>query len=256
MKKLLIASAAAVVVLAATGAQAADMAAKVYAKAPPIAAPYSWGGFYVGGNVGYNWSANRDPRLSFVDVSGGLTGFLAGGGIAPFSPNPKGVIGGGQIGYNWQSANIVYGVVADFQGSDVKGGATFVGTPPTAVTNLTSRIEWFGTVRGRVGLAQDNLLFYGTGGLAYGQIKENINFVINGFPTNGNGSSSETKAGWTVGAGVEYGIGRWSAGFEYLYVDLGRSSVTMPIVPAPIDFVTISSRNTSHVARALINYRF
>lgn len=241
----------AVAALWTTSAFAADMALKA---PPPAPAPaWTWTGFYVGGNVGYGQSVNSDPRMSFVDNSGALTGYIAAGGIVPVAVNPRGVIGGVQAGYNFQSANVVYGLVADIQDSGMKAASTFVSFN-SGITRLRRELEWFGTVRGRVGLAQQNWLLYGTGGLAYGQIHENLTFNLGG--TTGSGSSSQTRAGWTLGAGVEYGVTHWSFGIEYLYVDLGRSSVTEGIAPAPIDYVTMSSRNTSNIIRALASYRF
>ena len=182
-------------------ASAADLPVKAPVYKAPVATPaYSWTGFYVGGNVGYGWSLNSDPNMSFVDNSGGLTGFIAGGGIVPLAVDPKGIIGGGQVGYNWQSANVVYGLVADFQGSGMKAISTYVTSGGAGTTSLERKMDWFGTVRGRVGLAQQNWLLYGTGGLAYGHINQTLTFNLGG--TVGNGSNSQTRAGWTVGAGL------------------------------------------------------
>ena len=125
MKRILIA--ASVALVTASGAQAADLAARPYTKAPPaVAAVYDWTGFYVGGNVGYGWGGNTDPSLSLVNPgnAGNLTTFLTTG-FPGFSSgnqfpnlNPDGVFGGLQTGYDRQFGTWVLGVVADIQGAD------------------------------------------------------------------------------------------------------------------------------------------
>jgi outer membrane immunogenic protein len=164
-----------------------------FAQAPPPApAPvYNWTGWYVGGNVGASFGTFK---TDFNAVPGTLT-ILSGGGSATSTiPGfagrdevyPAGFIGGGQIGYNWQySPLIVLGVEADFQGANERDGASFSnnvsfiaqaqqiggGTAPvpfsaTAVTNYATKIEWFGTVRGRIGYVWGNgdVMSYLTGG--------------------------------------------------------------------------------------------
>jgi opacity protein-like surface antigen len=108
-------------------------------------------------------------------------------------PNPSGVIGGGQVGYNWQRDRFVAGIEADIQGSNVNGTFNTFVAPITSLT--TQRLDWFGTVRGRVGLAANNVLFYATGGLAYGQ----VNHV---FSTNndGGGAFENIASRSTIGA--------------------------------------------------------
>src|ERR1700688_4856203 len=196
MKRIFIAIAA-VGSLLTTGAFAADLA-PVYTKAPPpVVAVYDWTGFYIGGNIGYSWG-----RSSTTDVfSDPLTGTVLSAVAAKF--NLDGVIGGGQIGYNWQRDNWVFGLEADIQGSGEKGSTNAVcpGAAPTTLTtlaavssacslghfgdtatgnvlalpvtnSLSEKIEWFGTVRGRIGpTITPTILAYVTGGLAYGEVK-------------------------------------------------------------------------------------
>jgi len=121
---------------AASSAMAADLARPVYKAAP--APLFNWTGFYVGGHGGYGWA--DDANLS-----------------------PKGWFGGGQVGYNWQYApNWVFGVEADISGSDISE-TNLAGAPL-----VSSKINYFGTARGRLGYTVDRVMVYGTGGLAFG----------------------------------------------------------------------------------------
>ncbi|KRR07174.1 hypothetical protein CP49_18910 [Bradyrhizobium valentinum] len=251
---------------ATSAASAADLAARPYTKAPVIAEPiYNWTGFYIGGNVGYSWGRSSDT--STLTNGAGTVLFTSAN-----RANMDGVIGGGQIGYNWQVQNWVWGLEADIQASDQKGGRDFlcptaVCTPsavllvapgPAVPVSLDQKLEWFGTVRGRVGvLATPRVLFYATGGLAYGEVRtaETIGAGAFGF------SSSTTKAGYTVGAGVEGVIaGNWTAKLEYLYVDLGRVSgsfvTTIPALGGGVLSSNYSSRVTDNIVRVGLNYKF
>ncbi|QPF93850.1 outer membrane protein [Bradyrhizobium commune] len=281
MKRIVIGMAAAMS-LFATGAMAADLAAKPYVKAPVMVDPvWTWTGFYIGGNGGYSWGRSRTDVSYFNTATGAAIAPPAGSNTnASFDMN--GGIAGGQIGYNWQSTNWVFGIEGDAQWSDEKGRATFscVGVAPAggaclpgltflpagglAGTTLTidQKLEWFGTVRGRVGiLATPKVLFYGTGGLAFGEIK--TTGTMNGFNAGGValtsvGSTSTTRAGWTVGAGVEGKITQnWSAKLEYLYMDLGRfGSGPFTLAPGSTIGTNVSSRFTDNILRAGINYQF
>jgi outer membrane immunogenic protein len=277
MKRILI-GIAAIASLASTVASAADLAPRVYTKAPaPIAAVYDWTGFYVGGNIGYSWGRSNDT-----------SSLTNGAGTVLFSATDKtnlnGIVGGGQAGYNWQMQNWVLGLEADIQGTGEKGTHYYncgigICTPSTILPgfnvavftvpgvavplSLTQKIDWFGTVRGRVGiLATPQILLYGTGGLAYGGVNssESIGAAALGF------SSNDTRVGWTVGAGIEGAIGGgWSAKLEYLYVDLGKTSgsflTTIPAfgagtVASGTLTSSYSSRITDNILRVGVNYKF
>ncbi len=166
---------------------------------------FSWAGPYLGGNLGYAWGS----------VQNSLT-------------RPDGVFGGVQAGFNWQSGPLVFGLEGDIQANTAND--TF------AAWKFSN--PWFGTVRGRVGYAFNNVLVYGTGGLAFGKLRAET-FGL---------SESHTSAGWTVGVGAEVGIYQnWTAKVEYLYVDLSSSSFT--ITGAPHSY-------QSGMVRAGINYHF
>jgi outer membrane immunogenic protein len=207
MKRFVVGAAA----LAAVGCSAAEVRAadlpyapRAYTVNQPLNA-YSWAGPYLGGNLGYDWGT----------VSNNLT-------------KPSGFEGGLQAGYNWQSGPWVFGVEGDIQltGAD----DTFA---PWKFSN-----PWFGTVRGRAGYAFNNILFYGTAGLAFGGLRGET-FGL---------AESHTTAGWTVGLGSEVGLSRnWSAKIEYLYFDLSESQ---------FGITGVSNGYRSSVIRAGVNYHF
>ncbi|CAN7287463.1 porin family protein [Bradyrhizobium sp. LjRoot220] len=262
MKKLL--AATALLLSGTVGASAADMAVKARSPAP-MAAVYNWTGFYIGGNIGYGWGQNTDPFVSFVDPGGavGFGGYFAAGGNMFPNLRPDGVIGGGQIGYNWQINQFVLGAVADFQGSSIGSSVTAVAGPPivgvTSFQTLSERLDFLGTVRGKAGVAFNNVMLYGTGGYAYGRVKSSMTFDV-GAPAFFTGTSTEWRSGWAAGVGGEYGIGPWSFGVEYLHYDLGRSSVTaLPAPPGgafPGASLTATQRTAGDIVRATFNYRF
>ena len=201
----------------------------------PVAAA-NWTGLYLGGNVGTGTS--RD-RAAIEDVNTG-TGVL-------FNLAPHGFIGGAQAGYNWQSGNIVFGLETDFQGSTMEDNRTCIGCTPGLSLDFNSKLQWLGTVRGRLGYAVGPSLFYATGGFAYGDVKTAINNV--GF--------SDTRTGWTVGGGIEtpftllglFGP-NWTATTEYLYVDLGDHSFDLG------GSVALTTGAQEHIFRTGLNYHF
>jgi outer membrane immunogenic protein len=233
----------------------------VAAQAAPVA--FNWTGFYVGGNVGYGWGTGKTDTT--------VTGFLAPGGVIAHSDSLKlnGIVGGAQIGYNWQVLpNWVYGLEADWQASGEKASQSYSDayanglTAGTVATNFDAKISWFGTVRGRVGYAWDRLFFYGTGGLAYGQVKlagttmDSGVFII--FPYSGTApfSASKVNVGWTLGAGIEGAlVNKWTWKAEYLYVDLGSLDISAA-GPFAGETITQHARFTSSIIRSGINYHF
>jgi outer membrane immunogenic protein len=250
-------SSAVALALSTAVACAADLGAPapapIYTKAPMIA-PWSWTGFYLGGNVGYSWG---NQSATVTDLSGDP--------LASSGSNLNGVIGGGQIGYNYQINSIVLGIEADIQGSGQKGDGSFglPGSPcgpnviacfptPATLGDDTDKLAWFGTVRGRLGYAAGRLLPYVTGGWAYG------NGTVSGTTTTGStattySSSTNYTEGWTVGGGLEWAFAdHWSAKFEYLYIDFGNG----PIVPISPTLNLTTGHMTDNIGRVGVNYRF
>jgi outer membrane immunogenic protein len=189
---------------AATPAAAADMYRQPYTVAAPLNV-YSWAGPYVGANLGYQW-----------------------GEVSNSGAEPAGVAGGAQIGFNWQTGQFVFGVETDLQisGAEDRFAAWQFSNP------------WFGTLRGRIGYAFNNILVYGTGGLAYGSLHADVLGA----------TESHAAFGWTAGLGLELGLTQnWSVRAEYLYVGLGGHNFGITGGSHDID---------SSVFRMGVNYRF
>jgi outer membrane immunogenic protein len=243
------------------------MAADMFVKAAPPAAAWSWTGLYIGGNVGYAWGDTTDPAISFVDPGGviGFAGYFNAGGNVFQSLNQGGFVGGGQVGYDWQFNQWgVIGVVADYQGANVTDSQSASITPPGGVTStqlLSAKIDSLGTVRGRLGATAYNVLFYGTGGLAYGHVESSIGFFAPSSPVFFSGTTtSQNKTGWVAGLGVSYALTQnWNVGVEWLHYDLGNSTVTgvtvAPGIIVPGASLTASQSITGDLVRANLNFK-
>jgi outer membrane immunogenic protein len=196
-------------------------------KAPVYSAPseFNWSGFYVGINGGYGWGTSSWSSA-----------------VTTGSPKPKGALAGGTLGYNYQTGAWVWGLEGDFDASWIKGTDT-TGTGDCAGAGCETRNTWLATARGRVGYAWDRWMPYITGGAALGSLKMT--------PAPGT-STTQTKVGWTVGAGLEYAfMGPWSAKIEYLYADLGKSTCGAATCGIDTD-VTFKT----NIIRVGVNYRF
>ena len=261
MKKILLSSVALVGLTA--GAFAADLPSRRMAPAPYVAVPvFTWTGFYVGVNAGYGFSdSNNDNNNTFGTFGSGTfvpagtfaatpatTGFVNPiFGTGTNNDNNGGFVGGGQIGYNYQVGQVVFGVEADIQYADFGRdrnnifGAGTLGGPATATftpfagspgapagyvpqfSDTRNNIEWFGTVRGRLGYAWDRALLYATGGFAYGGGGNNNRNNFVGFNTFNNNNDDDIRGGYVVGGGLEYAFtNNWTAKIEGLYVSLDR----------------------------------
>jgi len=236
----------------------------------PVA--YNWTGFYVGGNAGYAWTKSTD---TVTGVSGSAPGLITSGSVASsLALDPKGFIGGGQIGYNWQPSTMwVFGLETDLQWADLKSTVALPGaTDASRIMTANEKLNWFGTVRARVGVTPwDRALIYVTGGLAYGHVNLSTALtrvslvtgantcVLPGGGANNceNGSAADTRVGWTVGGGLEWALsGNWSLKAEYLYYDLGNISHSMTDPNFPGTVFNASAGLKGSIARAGLNYRF
>jgi outer membrane immunogenic protein len=187
MKKTLLGTAFAATLIASGAALAADIqrGPAPYYSAPAMSGLYNWSGPYAGLNIGYEW-----------------------GRVTNTVGEPSGLLGGGQVGYNWQSGQFVFGAETDIQFSGADD--TFA---PWKFSN-----PWFGTLRGRAGVAFSNVLLYATLGLAYGELKGEFLGL----------SETKTEVGWAGGVGAEYGFApNWSARVEYLYMDLASRNFSI-----------------------------
>ena len=255
MNRFSIATAVSLAMTAA--AVAADMSAK--GTSPPPA--FSWGGFYVGANVGYAWSSSTDV-VSYVQPPPGAAG------ISNTSEQPSGFAAGGQGGYNWQLGNWILGVEADAQGASAHQAATtnvsVAGTPvPGMTTTVSDALDSFGTMRARIGYAFDRWMFYGTGGYAW----QYINTTLSG----NTGPLMENygiESGWAAGAGVEVALAdKWSAKLQYLHIDTGTfynsiaaANATSVLGPgafaAAVTGINETTRMKTDTVQIGVNYHF
>jgi len=216
MRNKLIAAFACTTALVSTGAaSAADLAARPYTKAPAYIEPlFNWTGFYVGGHIGGAWTNEQ-----FVNSGngGGFGDLVPGQG---FRQRNSGVMGGAQIGYNWQANNYVFGMEGTISGLDNKG--SFRNTVFGPANDVFSwRANVLATVVGRAGFAVQNNLFYVKGGYA----GVNNRLSVTDPAVTGTGGQTHWHNGWTVGAGWEYGITRnWIVGLEYNYAAFGSQT--------------------------------
>ncbi|MFG1348221.1 outer membrane protein [Xanthobacter autotrophicus] len=253
MKKFLLAT----VALAALSApaMAADLATKYPVKAVAVVPVFSWTGFYIGANAGYGGDkftfdeAEFDPYYESVHYA------------YSNSINSSGFFAGGQIGYNYQFANnVVIGVETDLQWSGIEGKYSYNETdvlhPYTYGSNYGASVDYFGTIRARLGYAFDRFLPYITGGAAYGKTKLSYSaFESDGYAWGA--SASSTNWGWTVGGGVEYAItNNWTFKTEYLYVDLGSTDYSYATGYYSDYLVTGSVDTKFHTLKAGVNYKF
>jgi outer membrane immunogenic protein len=240
----------------ASQAYAADLPLKAPPPPPP---PLTWAGFYLGGNVGYGWGSHS-TGVEFLPTP------IAFGELnATFRNHTQGVIGGAQIGYNWQVYSFVYGLEADFQGANINASNSIVPLPPIGaplpgdLVTSHHQLDWFGTVRGRVGFAfTPEFLFYGTGGFAYGSVRTDANDFFNddGTIIPHPASVSDTRTGWSAGGGIEWMFTRgWSMKAEYLHIDLGNVSATVLEGAGPLG-VRYTWHIRDDIGRVGINYHF
>jgi outer membrane immunogenic protein len=195
------------------------MAPAPYYKAPAEVQVYNWTGFYIGINGGGGFGRSQWDSTGSFNTSGGLVG--------------------GTVGYNYQIGQAVVGVEGDIDWADING------TTNTACPfGCKTTDNWLSTVRGRLGYAADRFMPFITGGAAFGDIRAS---------TPGFAGASNTEAGWTVGAGLEFAIaGNWTAKAEYLYVNLGKFNCGISCGALATDNVSF----TTNIVRAGVNYRF
>ena len=221
MKSRVILLASTILMVAASSAFAADLPVKAPPSMIQQESVTTWTGFYVGANLGYGWA-----NVGTSGVSNDLTG----------------VIGGGQLGYNWQTGPLVFGIEGDFQGSGESrsDSATILGT----TFAVDQKIPWFATLRGRIGYAWGPAMLYFTGGASW----QNYKLSVSALGTTV--SDDSTKTGWTLGGGGEWMFApQWSAKVEYLYMDTGDTDVTL-------FGTTFTGRAKNNVIRAGVNYHF
>jgi outer membrane immunogenic protein len=255
MKQLFLGTVALTVL--ATAASAADMAPS-YAKAPPMAAAvYNWTGFYIGLNAG---AASIDAAYS-AEASTPPPGGLD---VHRYTDHVRktNFIGGGQVGYNYQTGMSVFGIEADAQwlnnrvNSDTLADPFFHGK---GRAQFSSNIDWLVTVRGRAGIAATPaLLLYVTGGVAFAGINTRYaNAAGFNAPLINSYSNNDTRVGWTAGFGAEYALGGgWSVKGEYLRVNFDDTTLNIPLIVSQNLQGSVKVSQDIDIIRAGINYKF
>jgi outer membrane immunogenic protein len=266
MRNLTVATSAVALLLGLGGNAFADgmISSKKKAYAAP-AAEYvptnTWTGFYIGANGGYGWDARdgRDYIVTDLDKTINNTNSFAG-------YDRNGGFGGGQIGYNFGSSflgiglgsQFVIGIEADLQASDI-GDEYRANAGGGATGSVRTNIDWFGTVRGRVGYAMDTTLFYFTGGFAFGGINDRIVYDDQVKPVNSTATfrKDETETGYVLGGGIEQKFSpSVSLKFEYQYIDLGSDRYSAVSTPEGNRAVLTTTDHDFHTFRVGLNYHF
>jgi outer membrane immunogenic protein len=236
----------------ASAINAADLPVK--APRQMVAPAFNWSGFYIGGHVGYGWGD--------VDVVTGPVAATALGGVAATrltGYDVDGIIGGGQIGWNWQPVGspFVFGIEADISASGMDGSGRVpaaVGTVPVG-TVFSTDVDWLATVTGRLGFAFNTWLLYVKGGWAY--MDREHRFAT---PAGAVGTVSDDRSGWTVGVGGEWslaswGMGpNWSAKLEYNYLNFDDRDLTFATTGIAAGVANYDQE--IHLVKLGINYRF
>jgi outer membrane immunogenic protein len=249
IKALLLGGAGSIAI--ASAALAADLSRPL---PPPSAPVWNWTGFYAGLNGGYGWVT--DPVLFTGPTQLGIR------------DNPSGSLFGVQLGYNWQwTPEWVFGVETDIDWAGIFGSANapafgIIGTDIFSYV-AEQRVEALGTLRGRVGYALDNVLLYGTGGLAYGRttLDTGVSDVLAGRTCGPAGfcavaSSTQWMTGWAVGIGFDWAfLPRWSFRSEYLHYDLGTVHQTLVDSAVPALAVSSSATFRGDIFRGAINFK-
>ena len=241
MRKLILAGISmAALATAVQPAAAADLSLGY--RAPQNYVIFTWTGFYFGAHGGGAWGRKEEtiapftfgrtvltPADTTIDISGGLAG--------------------GPIGANYQAGSWVLGVEADVSWADLTGNTSCATDIVGVAENCRVRVNALGTLAGRLGFALDRMLLYGKGGAAFANDKYELNSIAEY-------RSNETRWGWMVGAGIEYSFSdNWSAKIEYNYLDFGTRAVQFATT-AGITPLDTNIRESIHVAKVGINYRF
>ncbi|MHC1551814.1 outer membrane protein [Phyllobacterium sp. K27] len=215
------------------GAHAADAVIEAAPEAVMADPGFVWTGFYAGVNAGYGFGG--DDRVG-VHAGGVYLGNIG-------KIEQSGFIGGGQIGYNYQMNNFVLGIEADFQGAGLDDSTS--GDIEGFDVHAKSSIDWYGTLRPRLGYAWDRTMVYGTGGLAYGRVNYKMSVDGEQFM-----NEDKTRAGWVAGAGIEHAFtNHVTAKLEYQYINFGDYTVES-------EGISTRASPDFHSIRVGLNYKF
>ncbi|THD63213.1 MAG: porin family protein [Bradyrhizobium sp.] len=232
-------------------AAAADMPTKAPVYAPVL---YSWTGFYVGGQAGGGWFTNH--VTNGLNPTDGTVNFPPG--FVHNAVHGSGWLGGGYAGYNYQVNQLVVGIDGDYSWAHLTGSTSDIG--PTGFTDISHEtVKWIATVTGRLGYAANNWMFFGKAGWAWAGFNGvSSTFNLAGANTN-NDTNAQTRDGWTVGTGVEWGFAEhWSAKLEYDYVKFMTANYvnTAVSVSGAVTFPGRSATSNLSIVELGVAYRF
>jgi outer membrane immunogenic protein len=252
LNRILVGCAAAFAGALSSSAYAADLPFKA-AQAPDQI--WTWTGFYIGAHAGAGWGTAQSTLTSISAPGVNIPVNL------PFAQNSRsGFLGGGQVGYNYQSGWAVFGIQGDFTGMDVQGT-----TPCLEVISCTSKSDWLATVTGRFGgVVADRTLLYIKGGGAWMHTDQTATVSaalggLGGLGVGGTGalSASTTSPGWLLGMGVEYAFARnWTGFLEYDYIEFQTTNLAFPFALTPGASINASVVNKLSIAKIGVNYKF
>jgi outer membrane immunogenic protein len=234
-----------------SAAGAADMPVKAAPYAPP-APVYSWTGFYVGGFIGAGWGTDS-ASLNTVTAAGVTVPI----GLPLAQVSNSGVLGGGQVGYNYQTGWVVLGVEGDIAGTGITDSA-----PCIVVFSCTAKDNWLATASGRIGgvVGDGRLLVFVKGGGAWLNQTSSFATSVTGLSTIFPGTSAtNTNTGWLLGMGTEYAFTQhWSGTLEYDYMDFGTTNTNFSTtsVLLPGGSASVAQTNKLSTVKAGLNYKF
>jgi len=261
MKKALLAGVACIVIMAVASANAADLGRPVYTVPPPIL-PFTWTGCYIGGNIGWGRGGDTVSAPNLAATTG--VPELSGVSLPSVTGDTKGVLGGGQVGCNYQFApNWLIGIEGDGEAANIKGDVTdsvsftnpLTGLPETVTGTANAQTDWLASVTGRLGWTWDRVMLYAKGGGAW--VGNKYSADLPAF--NEHVQTSVTQPGWTVGGGVEWAFwDHWSAKVEYDYYNFSTANLSLPGTIAGISEVVpgVNVKQTIQTVKFGINYRF
>lgn len=209
----------------------------------------NWHGFYVGANLGYGWSRES---ATYINDSSPPTGLVFPLGTV-VGTDHNGILGGLQLGYNFQIVRWLFGLEGEFSWTDAKTSTFVVGTlntPSSAIVN--AHTHWYSATTVRFGVVQNDFLFFAKAGAAWADITYGGSATV-GAVTNPRNNLSPTRAGWIVGAGVEWKFAsRLSAKVEYNFFDFGTVQLTPNSALGLLS--TFDIKTQDHVVKLGLNY--
>jgi outer membrane immunogenic protein len=252
-------------------AAAADLPQRDFPSVPMAAPVFTWAGFYFGTQTA---AISLDGKFrTSGNAAGTVSDIAANRRPASLSNDASNLASGAQVGFNAQFGSVVVGVEGDLAFPDVSPRATFF-SPLNDPSAFRQDLDWFGTVRGRAGIAFDQVLVYASGGVAFGDVTNSVAFLRNtDLAFQYAGRSSDWAVGYTVGGGIEVllppSLGKFSLlgqligansvtiKAEYLYFDLGDKNVLVNAVPGfGVNSFTTNVETKGHIGRIGFNYRF